>query len=82
MPFALEDAMRNAFSRLAVAALLVASLGSFVSAAERRPHVEQDECARRGARCEEQCDSTPGAERLSCKTDCRLAESECRNKKR
>lgn len=48
---------------------------------ERRTHVDRDECARRTTACEQRCDAKKGMERLSCKTDCRLAESQCRNKK-
>lgn len=46
-------------------------------AAPRR--FEPDECARRSLECERECDRMEGMSRLSCKTDCRMAESQCRN---
>lgn len=74
--------MRSAFAfSLAMAVLLFALLGP-ARASERRPRVEQDDCSRRTTQCEQRCDSKNGAERLSCKTDCRLAESRCRNSRR
>ena len=57
-------------------------LSASASAGEHRPKLEQDECARRTSACEQKCDPMDGKERLSCKTDCRLAESKCRNGKR
>jgi hypothetical protein len=47
-------------------------------AADRRSR-DLDECSRRTAQCERLCDGRQGADRLSCKTNCRLAESQCRN---
>lgn len=44
----------------------------------RRP-LEPDDCARRTLECERNCDRMEGMNRLSCKTDCRMAESQCRN---
>ena len=49
--------------------------------ADRRPRLERDECSRRGLECERRCDALRGAERLSCKTECRLAESRCRSRR-
>lgn len=64
--------------RTAVLALVLA-LAAPALASERRPHVTQDECSRRGTACEQRCDEKAGMDRLSCKTDCRLAETQCRN---
>jgi hypothetical protein len=52
---------------------------SAANGAERRPHLQSDDCARRGLSCERRCDAMRGAERLSCKTECRIAESRCRS---
>ncbi len=49
--------------------------------ADRRPRLERDVCSRRGLDCERRCDALRGAERLSCKTECRLAESRCRSRR-
>ncbi|MBI5542678.1 MAG: hypothetical protein HY901_02225 [Deltaproteobacteria bacterium] len=65
-----------------VALLFVLGAAAPVLSADRRPKVEQDECARRSAACEQGCDAKGGMDRLSCKTDCRLSESRCRNGKR
>ena len=46
---------------------------------ERRSRLESDECSRRTAACEQGCESRGGMSRLECKTDCRLAETQCRN---
>jgi hypothetical protein len=65
---------------IAIAALL--AMPALAQAGDRRPHIEQDDCARRASSCEKRCDAQARAERLSCKTDCRFAETECRNKRR
>lgn len=59
--------------------LITVSVPAF--AADRRGR-EPDECSRRTAQCEQQCDTQSGMNRLSCKTECRLAESQCRNSQR
>ena len=71
--------MRKALP-IVVVALLTGPAGAL--GAERRPHIEQDDCAKAGATCEKGCDARAGMDRLSCKTDCRLVETECRNRKR
>jgi hypothetical protein len=58
------------------AALLFARL---VLATGERPHLDQDDCARRRIACERACDGQQGMARLNCKTDCRAAEATCRN---
>jgi len=58
------------------------ALGGTAFAAERRPHVAHDECAKRTAVCEQRCDGKAGMERLTCKTDCRQVETQCRNAKK
>ena len=63
-------------------ALLALLLVQPAWAAEKKAPPEQDECARKTAACEKQCESRSGMDRLSCKTECRLVETECRNKKR
>lgn len=72
--------MRTFAAALCAAAVLLASAST--SASERRPKVEQDECSRKSQQCEQACAAKKGSDRLSCKTDCRLAESQCRNGKR
>ncbi len=72
---------------LANAALLTSLLSLFLlptpaSAGERKGHVEPDECSKKTAQCEKACDARGGMDRLSCKTDCRLAESQCRANKK
>ena len=71
--------MRSLVASLAIV-LALASAGAW--AAERHPRAAPDECTKRGAACEKGCDAKAGTERLSCKTDCRLTESQCRNGKR
>jgi hypothetical protein len=70
--------MRKALLIVA-AAILSSQTGA--PAAQRRPHLEPDECAKAAAACEKRCDAKAGADKLSCKTDCRLVETECRNRK-
>jgi len=67
--------------RFVLVALLTLATSAPALAAEKRPRGEQDECSRKMSVCEKECDDThsSGMDRLSCKTDCRLAESECRN---
>jgi hypothetical protein len=43
------------------------------------PSLSKDSCSQQTAACEEKCATKSGMDRLSCKTDCRLAESKCRN---
>jgi hypothetical protein len=67
----------------ALATLVLALLLAFpATAAERRGRIEQDDCSRQTVECDKRCENLPPAERLSCKTTCRMAESECRAKKR
>lgn len=61
--------------------LALVTLGGTAFAAEKRPHVVDDACAKQTATCEKGCDAKAGMDRLSCKTDCRLVETQCRNKK-
>lgn len=61
---------------IVVAALLIAASAQ---AAERRSRLESDECSRQSLVCEQACESREGMKRLECKTDCRLAETRCRN---
>ena len=72
--------MRTPIASLVAAVALLAS--GLAGASERRPRVEQDDCSRRSQQCEKACDSRKGSDRLSCKTDCRLAETQCRNGKK
>ncbi len=65
-----------------VASVALLAAPAAAPASERRPRIEQDECSRRCQQCEKACDAKSGSERLSCKTDCRLAESQCRNGKK
>ena len=67
--------------RAVTAALALVLFGSAALAAEKKPKAE-DDCARQSAACEKRCDARSDMERLSCKTDCRLAETQCRNGKR
>ena len=67
---------------LAIVIAALCSCPALAQAGERRPKIEQDDCAKRVAACERRCDEKARAERLSCKTDCRLTETECRNKRR
>jgi hypothetical protein len=63
------------------ASLLIATLILAASPGQRRT-LDQDDCSRRSAACERACESRHGNDRLSCKTDCRLQETECRNGRR
>ncbi|MGC4120390.1 MAG: hypothetical protein QM765_38585 [Myxococcales bacterium] len=72
--------MRAALASVTAAVALLASGSAYAS--ERRPRVEQDECSRRTQQCEKGCDAKKGTDRLSCKTDCRFAETQCRNGKK
>ena len=44
--------------------------------------LEQDPCAQKRISCEKDCDARQGMNRLHCKTDCRISESECRSGKK
>ena len=64
----------------ALYALVIAlAFSANAHAAERRSRLESDECSRRTTTCEQGCESRSGMGRLECKTDCRLAETRCRN---
>jgi hypothetical protein len=80
----MEAGPMSALAYMPLAALLLAGAPVEASplAAERRPRLEQDECSRRGLECERRCDSLRGADRLSCKTECRMSESRCRSPRR
>jgi len=65
--------------QVAAALFGVLVLMSSALAAERRSGLEADECSKRTALCERQCEAKSRMDRLSCKTDCRLAETRCRN---
>jgi hypothetical protein len=58
---------------------LLLSVSTVASASERRSRLDSDECSRQAEVCERLCDDLEGMDRLSCKTDCRLEETQCRN---
>lgn len=65
---------------VAFAATLFLAPATFAAPiAAPRKSFEPDDCARRTQECERSCDQKDGMNRLSCKTDCRMAESQCRN---
>lgn len=74
--------MRKAMIGVVAAAAVLLASGPLAVASERRPRVEQDDCSRKSAQCEQRCNAKAGMDRLNCKTDCRLGETQCRNSRR
>jgi hypothetical protein len=65
---------------LVILSVVVAlSSSAWAQVAERRTRLETDDCSRQTEVCERACEGRPRAERLTCRTDCRLAETTCRS---
>ncbi len=67
----------SSFALLPLVATLLAE-----SPAGSRRNLELDDCARHTSTCERACDGRRGPDRLSCRTECRQQESECRHRRR